>query len=85
MHNLKGSCRKSFDIEFRVPEKEPLFNETTPLLQCMILCLYMSLSLSVFVSKRETCKGYHFTHHYLTGLRFWYSEEERHFSKGNAF
>lgn len=86
-NNIRVAYMKSFDIELRVPEKEPLFNETTPLhvLQCMILCLNMPSCLSVFVSKGETCKGYHFTHRYLTGLQFWYSKEERYFSKGNAF
>lgn len=59
-----------FDIECRVPDKRPLFNKTIPLLQCMNLCLSMPSCLSVFVSKGETCKGYYFTHRYLTGLLF---------------
>lgn len=83
-NNIKVALMKSFDMKYRVPEKEPLLNTTIPLLQCMILCVYMPSCLSVFVSKGETCKGYQFTHRYLVEPRFSYSEEERFFSKGNA-
>lgn len=82
-NNLRVAYMQFFDIEFRVPENRPLFNETIPLIQCMVLCVSMQSCLSVFVSKGETCKGYHFTHRYLTGLQFWYSEEETYFYKGN--
>lgn len=47
----------------------------------MILCVCMPSCLSVFVSKGDKCKGYHFTHRYLTGLQFWYFEEEKYFYK----
>lgn len=79
-------CYMRFQIpnKCRVPDKRPLFNETILLLKCMILCVCMPSCQSVFVSKGETCKGYHFTHRYLTGLLFWYSEEETYFCKGNA-
>lgn len=37
------------DIEFRVPDRRPLFNETIPLIQCMVLCVSAPSCLSVFV------------------------------------
>lgn len=83
-NHRRDAYMQYFDIEFRVPDKWLLFNETIPLIQCMVLCLNMPSCLSVFVSKGETCKGYHFTQHYLRGLRFWYSKEETYFHKGNA-
>lgn len=83
-NNLRVAYMQYFDIEFRVPDKRPLFNETIPLIQCMVRCVSMPLCLSVFVSYGGTCKGYYFTHRYLTGLQFWYYEEETYFYKGNA-
>lgn len=92
LNNLRAAYMQCFDIEFRIPDKRPLFNKTIPFIQFMVLCIsmpsclsvYLYVCLWVFVSKGETCKGYHFTHHYLTGLQFWYSEEETYFYKGNA-
>lgn len=83
-NNLKVAHLQHFDIDFRVPNKRSLFNETIPLIQCMVRCVSMPSCLSVFVSYGGTCKGYHFTHRYLTGLQFWYYEEETYFYKGNA-
>lgn len=72
-----------FDMKFLVPEIEPLFNETIPMMQCMVRCLSMSSCLSVFVSNENTCNGYHFTHRHVIGLQFHYSENDFYFFKGN--
>ncbi|XP_052677802.1 uncharacterized protein LOC128158867 [Crassostrea angulata] len=72
---------QNFDMQYIVPEKEPLFNETIPLMQCMVLCLSMSSCLSVFVSNKNTCNGYHFTHRHPTGIQFHRSEDDSYFYK----
>lgn len=40
-NNLRDTYMQYFDIEFRVPDKRPLFNETIPLIQCLVLCVSM--------------------------------------------
>lgn len=83
-NNLEVAFMQYFDMGFRVPDKDPLFNGTISFMQCMVFCLSMPSCLSVFVSNRETCTGYHFTHRYLTGLQFLNSNEETYFFKGNT-
>lgn len=67
-NNLRDAYMQYFDMEFRIPDNRPLFNKTIPFIQFMVLYISMPSCLSVFVSKGEKCKGYHFTHRYLTGL-----------------
>lgn len=83
-NNFEVAFMQYFDMGFLVPDKEPLFNETISFMQCMVRCLSMPLCLSVFVSNRETCREYHFTHRYLAGLQFWNSDEETYFFKGST-
>lgn len=82
-NNFEIAFMQYFDMQYIVPEKEPLFNETIPLMQCMVLCLSMSSCLSVFVSNKNTCNGYHFTHRHPTGIQFHRSEDDSYFYKGN--
>lgn len=83
-NNFEVAFMQYFDMGLLVPDKEPLFNETISFMQCMVRCLSMSSCLSVFVSNRETCRGYHFTHRHLAGLQFWNSDEETYFFKGST-
>lgn len=82
-NNFDVAFMQYFDMQYLVPEIETLFNETIPIMQCMVLCLSMSSCLSVFVSNENTCNGYHFTHRHVIGLQFHYSENDFYFFKGN--
>lgn len=83
-NNLEVAFMQYYDMGFLVPDKDPLFNGTISFMQCMVFCLSMPSCLSVFVSSRDTCTGYHFTHHYKAGLQFLNSSEETYFFKGNT-